>query len=140
MKFWEVSDRAMESFDFQSWSRFTRDALNLGQEAKAKDVHSFVCRFGNFSVDVRTQLSSVGIGEDRSPLNPNAKLFRKPTECMKKQGAKDLKDSIGKSRLENSTGKGEARVCHEFKQKLFRMRAQVKEIQDKLDGKENLDQ
>ena len=58
---------------------------------------------------------------------------------MKKQGAKDPKDSIGKSRLKNSTGKGEARVYHEFKRKLSRMRAQGKEIQDTLDGKENLD-
>ena len=125
MKFWEDSDRAMESFDFQSWIQFTRDCLLLGQEAK--DVHSFVCRFGNFSVEVRPQTSSVG-GEDRSPLNPNAEVFRKPMEC------------IGKSRLENSTGKAEARAIHEFKRKLFRMRAQVKETQDILDGKENLDQ
>ena len=94
MKFWEDSDRAMESFDFQSCIQFTRDCLLLGQEAK--DVHSFVCRFGNFSVEVRPQTSSVGTGEDRSPLNPNAKVFRKPTECMKKQGAKDPKGSIGK--------------------------------------------
>ena len=102
MKFWEDSDRAMESFDFQSsWIQFTRDCLLLGQEAK--DVQSFVCRFGNFSVEVRPQTSPVGTGEDRSPLNPNAKVFRKPTEC------------IGKGRLENSTGKGEARVIHEFK-------------------------
>ena len=106
MKFWEDSDRAMESFD--SWIRFTRDILSLGQQAKG--LHSFVCRFGNFSVEVRTQPSSVGVGEDRSPLNPNAKVFRKQV-------------SIGKSRLENSTGKGEARVYHEFKRKLFRMRA-----------------
>ena len=56
---------------------------------------------------------------------------------MKKQGAKDPKDSIGKSRLENSTGKDKARGIHELKRKLFRMRAQVKEIQDTLDGKEN---
>ena len=96
MKFWEDSDRAMESFDFQSWIQFTRDCLLLGQEAK--DLQSFVCRFGNFSVEVRPQTSSVGTGEDRSPLNPNAKVFRKPMEC------------VGKSRLENSTGKGEARV------------------------------
>ena len=75
MKFWEDSDRAMEGFDIQLCMRFTREVLNLGQEAKAKDVHSFVCRFGNFSVEVRTQPSSVGIGEDRSPLNPNAKEF-----------------------------------------------------------------
>ena len=85
MKFWEDSDRAMEGFDLQSWMRFTREVLSLGQEAKAKYVHSFVCRFGKFSVEVRTPPSSVGMGEDRSPLNPNAKVFRKPTECMKKQ-------------------------------------------------------
>ena len=53
---------------------------------------------------------------------------------------KDPKASIGKSRLENSTGKGEAREILEFKQKLLRMQAQVKEIQDTLGGKENLDQ
>jgi hypothetical protein len=108
------------------WMRFTREVLNLGQEVKAKDVHSFVCRFGKFSVEVRTPPSSVGMGEDRSPLNPNAKEFRK-------------QDSIGKSRLENSTGKGEARGIHQFKRELFRMRAQVKELQDKLDGKKILD-
>ena len=130
----------MEGFDFQSCMRFTRKVLNLWQEAKAKDVHSFVCRFGNFSVEVRPQTSSVGIGENRSPLNPNAKVFRKPTGCMKKQGAKDPKDSIGKNRLENSTGKGEARGIHEFKRKVFRMQAQVKETQDMRNGKENLDQ
>ena len=127
MKFWEDSDRAMESSGFQSsWIQLTRDCLRLGQEAK--DVQSFVCRFGNFSVEVRPQTLPVGTGEDRSPLNPNAKVFRKPMEY------------IGKSRLENSTGKAEARAIHEFKRKLFRMRAQVKKIQDMLDGKENLDQ
>ena len=126
MKFWEDSDRAMEGFDIQLCMRFTREVLNLGQEVKAKDVHSFVCRFGKFSVEVRTPPSSVGMGEDRSPLNPNAKEFRK-------------QDSIGKSRLENSTGKGEARGIHQFKRELFRMRAQVKELQDKLDGKKILD-
>ena len=99
MKFWEDSDRAMESSGFQSsWIQLTRDCLRLGQEAK--DVQSFVCRFGNFSVEVRPQTLLVGTGEDRSPLNPNAKVFRKPTECMKKQGAKDPKGSIGKRRLE----------------------------------------
>ena len=77
-------------------------------------MNSFVCRFSNFSMEVLLQTSSVGIGEDRSPLNPNAKVFRKPTECMKKQEAKDPMGSIGKTRLENSTGKGEARVIHEF--------------------------
>ena len=92
MKFWEDSDRAMESFDFQSWMRFTREVLSLGQEAKAKYVHSFVCRFGKFSVEVRMQPSSMGTGEYCSPLNPNAKEFRK-------QG------NIEKNRLENSTGK-----------------------------------
>lgn len=122
MKFWEDSDRAMEDFDIQLWMRFTREVLNLGQEVKATDVHSFVCRFGKFSVEVRTPPSSVGMGEDRSPLNPNAKVFRK-------------QDSIGKSRLENSTGKGEARGIHQLKRELFRMRAQVKGLQDKLDGK-----
>ena len=126
MKFWEDSDRAMEGFDIQLWMRFTREVLNLGQEVKAKDVHSFACRFGKFSVEVRTPPSSVGMSEDRSPLNPNAKEFRK-------------QDSIGKSRLENSTGKGEARGIHQFKRELFRMRAQVKEFQDKLDGKKILD-
>jgi len=122
VKFWEDSDRAMESFDIQLWMRFTREVLNLGQEVKATDVHSFVCRFGKFSVEVRTPPSSVGMGEDHSPLNPNAKVFRK-------------QDSIGKSRLENSTGKGEARGIHQLKRELFRMRAQVKGLQDKLDGK-----
>lgn len=126
MKFWEDSDRAMEDFDIQLWMRFTREVLNLGQEVKATDVHSFVCRFGKFSVEVRTPPSSVGMGEDRSPLNPNAKVFRK-------------QDSIGKSRLENSTGKGEARGIHQLKRELFRMRAQVKGLQDKLDGKKILD-
>ena len=126
MKFWEDSDRAMEGFDIQLCMRFTREVLNLGQEVKAKDVHSFVCRFGKFSVEVRTQPLSVGMGEDRSPLNPNAKEFRK-------------QDSIGKSRVKNSTGKGEARGIHQFERELFRMRAQVKEIQDKLDGKKILD-
>jgi len=127
VKFWEDSDRAMESSDFQSsWIQLTRDCLRLGQEAK--DVQSFVCRFGNFSVEVRPQTLLVGTGEDRSPLNPNAKVFRKTTE------------GIGKSRLENLTGKGEARVIHEFKRKLSRMRAQVKKTQDMLDEKENLDQ
>jgi len=122
VKFWEDSDRAMEGFDFQSWIQFTRDVLSLGQEVKATDVHSFVCRFGKFSVEVRTPPSSVGMDEDRRPLNPNAKVFRK-------------QDSIGKSRLENSTGKGEARGIHQLKRELFRMRAQVKGLQDKLDGK-----
>ena len=126
MKFWEDSDRAMEGLDIQLCMRFTREVLNLGQEVKAKDVHSFVCRFGKFSVEVRTPPSSVGMGEDRSPLNPNAKEFRK-------------QDSIGKSRVKNSTGKGEARGIHQFKRELFRMRAQVKELQDKLDGKKILD-
>ena len=78
MKFWEDSDRAMESYDSQSWIQFTRDCLLLGQESN--DVQRFVCRFGNFSVEVWPQISSVGTGEDRSPLNPNAKVFRKPTE------------------------------------------------------------
>jgi len=122
VKFWEDSDRAMESFDIQLWMRFTREVLNLGQEVKATDVHSFVCRFGKFSVEVRTPPSSVGMDEDRRPLNPNAKVFRK-------------QDSIGKSRLQNSTGKGEARGIHQLKRELFRMRAQVKGLQDKLDGK-----
>ena len=126
MKFWVDSDRAMEGFDIQLCMRFTREVLNLGQEMKAKDVHSFVCRFGKFSVEVRTPPSSVGMGEDRSPLNPNAKEFRK-------------QDSIGKSRVKNSTGKGEARGIHQFKRELFRMRAQVKGLQDKLDGKKILD-
>ena len=94
MKFWEDSDRAMESFDFQSWIQFTRDCLLLGQESN--DVQRFVCRFGNFSVEVWPQISSVGTGEDRSPLNVNAKVFQKPVECVKKQGAKDPKDSIEK--------------------------------------------
>ena len=103
-----------------------KDCLRLQQVAK--DVDSYVCRLGNFSMEVRLQTSSVGIGEDRSPLNANAKVFQNPTECVKKQGAKDPKDSIGKSRLEKSTGKGEARGILEFKRKLLRMRAQVKEI------------
>jgi len=59
---------------------------------------------------------------------------------LKKQGAKDPKDSIGKSRLEFSTGKGEARGIHECNGKLSMMRAQVKEIQDTLYEKESLDQ
>ena len=91
MKFWGDSDRAMENFEIQSWFQFTRDCLLLRQEAK--DLYSFVCRFGNFSVEVRPQTSSVGIGEDRSPLNPNAKIFQNPRECVK-QGAKDPKNSI----------------------------------------------
>ena len=82
MNFWEDSDRAMESFDFQSWFHFARKCLLLGQEAK--DVDSFVCRFGNFSVEVRPRTSSVGIGEDSSSLNPNAKVLRKSAGCVKK--------------------------------------------------------
>ena len=41
--------------------------------------------------------------------------------------------------MKNSTGKGEARGIYQFKRELFRMRAQVKELQDKLDGKKILD-
>ena len=92
MKFWEDSDRAMESFEIPSLLDFMKGFLRLRQVAK--DMDSYVYRLGNFSMEVRLQTSSVGIGEDRSPLNPNAKVFQKPTEFVKKQGAKDLKDSI----------------------------------------------
>ena len=142
----------MDNFEIMAmpWLDFAEDYLRLRQ-GLAKDLDSYVCRLGNFSMEVRLQTSSVGIGEDRSPLNVNAKVFQNPRECvkkifqnprqcLKKPEAKDPKASIGKSRLENSTGKGEARVIHEFKRKLFRIRAQVKEIQDTLDGKEILDQ
>ena len=127
MKFWEDSDRAMEGFDIQLCMRFTREVLNLGQEVKAKDVHSFVCRFGKFSVEVRTQPSSMGIGEDCSPLNPNAKVFKKiSAECLKKQGTKDLKQSIGKSQSKKLTGKANALRILDLKQKLSSLRTQVK--------------
>ena len=88
MKFWGDSDRAMESFEIPSLFDFMKGCLRLRQEAK--DLDSYVCRLGNFSMEVRLQTLLVGISEDRSPLNPNAKIFQKPTECVKKQGAKDL--------------------------------------------------
>ena len=65
------------------------------------------------------------------PLNANAKVFTQT------RGTKDPKD--GKSRLENSTTKGEVREIHEYKRKLSMMQAQVKEIQDTLDGKDPCD-
>ena len=103
-------------------------------------MDSYVCRHCNFSIEIRLQTSPVGTREDCSPLNANAKVFQKPTRCVKKQGAKDPKDIIGKSRLENSTGKGETHGIYECKPKLSMMRAQAKEIRDMLDGKESLDQ
>ena len=87
-----------------------------------------MCRFGKFSIEVRLRPSPVET-RDR-PLNANAKVFTQT------RGTKDPKD--GKSRLENSTRKGEVREIHEYKRKLSMMQAQVKEIQDKLDGKDGL--
>ena len=118
MKFWEDSDRAMEGFDIQLCMRFASEVLNLGQEVKAKDVHSFVCRLREFSIGVRLRPSPVET-RDR-PLNANAKVF------TQRRGTKEPKD--GKSRLESSTRKGEVREIHEYKRKLSMMQAQVKEI------------
>ena len=47
MKFWEDSDRAMESFEIPSWFDFAKGWLRLRQ-GLAKDVDSYVCRLGNF--------------------------------------------------------------------------------------------
>ena len=106
MNFWEDSDRAIDSVEIpSSLLDFMHDCLRLRQVAK--DLDSYVCRLGNFSMEVRLQTSSVGIGEDRSPLNANAKVFQKPTEYVKKQGAEvrrivlekvDWKIRLGKAR------------------------------------------
>ena len=95
----------------------------------APEVDNFVCRLGKFSIEVRLRPSPVET-RDR-PLNANAKVFTQT------RGTKEPKD--GKSRLENSTRKGEVREIHEYKRKLSMMQAQVKEIQDTLDGKDGLD-
>jgi len=106
------------------WFIFAKDCLQLRQ-GLAPDVDSFVCRLGKFNIEVRLRPSPVET-RDR-PLNANAKVFTQT------RGTKDPKD--GKSRLENSTRKGELRKIHEYKRKLSMMQAQVKEIQDTLDGK-----
>ena len=127
-RFWTQRGE-MESFEtMPQWFVFAKGCLQLRQ-GLAPDVDSFVCRFGKFSIEVRLRPSPV---ETRDcPLNANAKVFTQT------RGTKEPKD--GKSRLEKSTRKGEVREINEYKRKLFMMQAQVKEIQDTLDGKDGLD-
>ena len=84
----------MDNFEIMAmpWLDFAEDCLRLRQGLAYVD--SYVCRLGNFSIEVRMQTSPVGTHEDCIPLNVNAKVFTQ---------------NIGKGRLENSTGKGKAR-------------------------------
>ena len=127
-RFWTERGEMGSLETMAQWFVFAQGCLQL-RHGLAPDVHSFVCRLREFSIEVRLWPSPVEI-RDR-PLNANAKVFTQT------RGTKEPKD--GKIRLENSTRKGEVRKIHEYKRKLSMMQAQVKEIQDKLDGKDGLD-
>ena len=130
----------MEKFETMSPIEMAKLVLQL-RHGLDPEVESFVFRLGSFSLEVQLRSSSEGTSKDSSQLNPNAKVFNKiSAECLKKQGTKDPKVSIGKSQSKKLTGKANALRILDFKRKLSSLRTQVKKTQGMLDGKENLDQ
>ena len=112
----------MEKFETMSPIEMAKLVLQL-RHGLDPEVESFVFRFGSFSLEVRLRSPSEGTSKDSSQLNPNAKVFNKiSAECLKKQGTKDPKESIGKSQSKNLTGKANALRILDFKRKLSSLR------------------
>ena len=132
----------MEKFETMSPIEMAKLVLQL-RHGLDPEVESFVFRFGSFSLGVQLRSSSEGTSKDSSQLNPNAKVFNNKisAECLKKQGTKDLKESIEKSQSKKLTGKANALRILDLKRKqLSSLRTQVKETQKMLDGKGSFDQ
>ena len=111
----------MKNSEAMSFFAFAQQCLQLRPWA-GQDVASFVCRFGNFSVEVRLLPLCVETPKD-GQLNPNAKVF----ECDQ--------NGIGKSQSKKLTRKVEARGILDYKRKLASTQAKVKETQDMLEAK-----
>ena len=131
----------MENSEAMSFFAFAQRCLQLRPWA-GEDVASFVCRFGNFSVEVRLPPLCVETPKD-SPLNPNAMCVETPNDSQlnpnakvfDQMQAKDPKNGIGKSQSKKLTRKVEARGIHDLKRKLASIQAKVKETQDMLEAK-----